>query len=150
MSVFDRLREERSRLGLSQQEVADVCEVHLKTAQRWEASVPISSDQLAVLAGHGFDVQYVTAGRRSTNVERVREPRSEQLVDPALSPEEWKLVKRFRALGDAQRPQALAMLEVLALGGSTGGTTVIAKGKGTKAAGHAIYESDRTTKKTRK
>jgi transcriptional regulator with XRE-family HTH domain len=147
VSVFDRLREERARLGLSQQDVANLCEVHLKTAQRWEASTPVPSDQLAVLAANGFDVQYVTAGVRSTNAGWVREESPAYNSEAALSPDEWKLVKRFRALGETQRPQALAMLEVLALGGSTGGTTVIAKGKGTKAAGHAIYE---TGKKPRK
>lgn len=141
MSVFDRLREERTRLGLSQQEVADICEVHLKTAQRWESTVALPSDQLAVLARRGFDVQYVTSGVRSTNVDRLREERGTYDADAALTPEEWKLVKRFRDLGKAQRAQALAMLEVLALGGSTGGTTVIARGKNTRAAGNAIYEA---------
>lgn len=134
MSVFDRLREERSRLGLAQQDVADLCEVHLKTAQRWEGSVPIPSDQLQSLAAQGFDVQYIVSGVRSENA-----PRSASAsTDAALTAEEWKLVKLFRSLAERERPTAMRLVEVIAAGGNPAGSVTATHGG--RAAGRDIVE----------
>ena len=62
--VSFRLREERKRLGMQQQEIAEICGVSLKTVQRWEAGSPIPSDKIVALIGHGVDPQYLFTGNR--------------------------------------------------------------------------------------
>ena len=137
MTVFRRMAEERARLGLTQQDVADQAEVHLKTVQRWEIEIPIPADVLGQLTPLGFDVQYVVGGIRSTNADDVREAAGSSALDAALSPEEWALLRRYRALGDAARAQVDRMIDVIAMGIATEsrGTTVIATGKGARVAG---------------
>lgn len=60
--VCSRLKEERARLGIGQDAVAETCEVSRKTVGRWESNIPIPSDKLGVLAGMGFDACYVVTG----------------------------------------------------------------------------------------
>ena len=115
MDFYDRLREERARLGLTQQQVADVVNVHVKTVRRWESQVAIPLDALVPLLGIGYDVQYVASGIRSKNVAEVREKGVDYEVMPGTTREEVELLRVYRALGATQREQARAMLQVLAL-----------------------------------
>ncbi|MCQ4164084.1 helix-turn-helix transcriptional regulator [Tahibacter harae] len=115
MDFYDRLREERARLGLTQQQVADVVNVHVKTVRRWESQVAIPLDALVPLLGIGYDVQYVASGIRSKNVAEVREKGVDYEVMPGTTREEVELLRVYRALGATQREQARAMLNVLAL-----------------------------------
>lgn len=115
MDFYDRLREERARLGLTQQQVADVVNVHVKTVRRWESQVAIPLDALVPLLGIGYDVQYVASGIRSKNVAEVREKGVDYEVMPGTTREEVELLRIYRALGATQREQARAMLNVLAL-----------------------------------
>lgn len=66
--VPTRLREERERLGLTQDAAADLADVVTKSISRWESGTPIPADRLAALAGAGYDAQYVVIGVRSTNL----------------------------------------------------------------------------------
>lgn len=115
MDFYDRLREERARLGLTQQQVADVVNVHVKTVRRWESLVAIPLDALVPLLGIGYDVQYVASGIRSKNVAEVREKGVDYEVMPGTTREEVELLRVYRALGATQREQARAMLHVLSL-----------------------------------
>ncbi len=63
-NVSLRLREERHRLKMTQQESADCCGVAKKTFERWEAGTPISSDMLVKLADNGFNVIYLLFGAK--------------------------------------------------------------------------------------
>ena len=65
INVSSRLKDERNRLNLLQQDVADLCEVTKKTIGRWEAAAPIPSDKLILLSNSGFDVPYILFGVRS-------------------------------------------------------------------------------------
>lgn len=66
-SVSSRLKEERQRLKMTQQESADCCGVAKKTFERWEAGTPISSDMLVKLAENEFDVIYLLLGIKLTD-----------------------------------------------------------------------------------
>lgn len=60
-----RLKNARSKLGLSQLAAADVLGINRGTLAAWEkGDQPANASALAVLAGHGLDVQYVITGRR--------------------------------------------------------------------------------------
>lgn len=120
MDFFGRLREERARLGLTQQEVADTANVHVKTVRRWESQVPIPMDAVVPLLAVGFDVQYVASGLRSKNVHELREKGVDYEVAPGYTRDEVELLKAYRALTPAQREQARAMLGVLAVKSSGG------------------------------
>lgn len=65
ISVCFRLREERVRLGKSQQDLAEELGMNVKTVTRWEKSVAIPADRLAALACIGIDVLYVVTGQRT-------------------------------------------------------------------------------------
>lgn len=115
MDFFGRLREERARLGLTQQEVADTASVHVKTVRRWESQVAIPLDAMIPLLAIGYDVQYVASGVRSKNINEVREKGVDYEVAPGYSRDEVDLLRSYRALTPGQREQARAMLNVLAL-----------------------------------
>jgi len=115
MDFFGRLREERARLGLTQQEVADTANVHVKTVRRWESQVAIPLDAMIPLLAIGYDVQYIASGVRSKNINEVREKGVDYEVAPGYSRDEVDLLRSYRALTPSQREQARAMLNVLAL-----------------------------------
>lgn len=64
---------ERLRLGMTQTEVAELCDVSKKTIINWEKENPIPSDKLNLLAVAKFDVQYIVTGVRSKNLNEVSE-----------------------------------------------------------------------------
>ncbi|MBO1856834.1 helix-turn-helix transcriptional regulator [Burkholderia cenocepacia] len=64
--IGDRLKEERKRLGLSQEAFAVAAGVTRRPYAEWEAGgTSPTAVQLAALAMKGVDVQYVVTGRRS-------------------------------------------------------------------------------------
>lgn len=101
MSVHDRFRTERERLRLTQPEVAECVAVGKTTVINWEkgTSSPTAA-QLAVLAGKGMDVLYITTGRYAGGVEPA----------PTLSAEEQTLLEYFRAASKEVRRAALGAL----------------------------------------
>lgn len=64
-NIFDRLKEERDRLGLNQTQLAESIDIGRNTVVNWErgASSP-SAQQLAVMSAHGFDAMYIVTGER--------------------------------------------------------------------------------------
>lgn len=67
VSVSTRLKDERTRLKLGQDQVASACGVTRKTFGRWENDTPIPSDKLEALILLGFDACYIVTGVKVTN-----------------------------------------------------------------------------------
>jgi transcriptional regulator with XRE-family HTH domain len=114
---FARLLEERSRLNLTQQQVAEIAGVSTKTVRRWEQSIAIPIDAVAALVLEGFDAQYISCGVRSANLRDVRswvrEDGGLYAVPPASTPDEIEMLASYRKLDTTQRSQARAVLAAL-------------------------------------
>nr|WP_284146363.1 helix-turn-helix domain-containing protein [Pseudomonas mosselii] len=86
-TVGDRLREERVRLNLSQEDLAQAGGVNRNTQGSYErgARNPDAAYLVAV-AGLGVEVGFVLFGKRS--------------LDTGLSAEETKIIEQYRAIPD--------------------------------------------------
>jgi transcriptional regulator with XRE-family HTH domain len=62
INVCSRLGEERKRLNVNQNKIADYCGVSIKTVGRWEKNIPIPADKLSLLAQLGYDITYILTG----------------------------------------------------------------------------------------
>ena len=79
---FDRLKEQRNTLGLSQNALADLCGIALRTQQNYEKGTRSpDAEYLALLHQHGFDVLYLVTGQRGTPAAPVLSNREAALVD---------------------------------------------------------------------
>lgn len=66
MNLF---KEERKRLNLSQQDVANLCQNSTRTISYWEnKKFTASAENLKVLSENGFDVGYILTGIRVKSV----------------------------------------------------------------------------------
>lgn len=103
MSLGERLKEERNRLGFNQTEFAELVGASYKSQLRWEKdeSAP-GADALGVWAGIGLDVLYVVTGQRSVLL-------SHDLDIPKMSSERQELMDAFDEMTPEQRR---AILEV--------------------------------------
>lgn len=78
-----RLKEERERLGLSQQSAADICGVRREMWGKYERDVAEPGVRVMELfSAHGADALYVLTGRREPNIKAVTEG-FEGTVNPA-------------------------------------------------------------------
>lgn len=83
--VGERLREERLRLGLKQEELADIGGVKKNAQFNYEKGVRApSASYLAAVAAVGVDVNYLLTGQRS-------------LSESDLTPEEQALLSNYRS-----------------------------------------------------
>jgi transcriptional regulator with XRE-family HTH domain len=128
-----RLKEERTRLGLSQSALAESLGVTKWTVINYERpsgrGTPIPADSLSACARLGMDVQYILTGVPSANQNRVAEEagayRVERKGHPALPKEEQKLLEKYRQLKPQQRTHAQAIVSALVSTESVGkGKTV--------------------------
>lgn len=88
-----RLKEERTRLGYTQEGFAALAAVSRRAYSEWEAgNTSPTAVQLAALAGVGADVQYIITGNRSSS---------------ALSPDEEMLLQAYRGLDSGRKAGAL-------------------------------------------
>jgi transcriptional regulator with XRE-family HTH domain len=63
--IGGRLKEERKRLGLSQEAAAQAAGVRRRAYVNWEKGVAMpNAEDLAALSTHGADVLYIITGRR--------------------------------------------------------------------------------------
>ena len=116
-----RLKEERTRLGLSQSALAGSLGVTKWTVINYERpggrGTPIPADLLSACARLGMDVQYILTGVPSTNMNRVAEEagayRVERKGSAALSKEEQRLLEKYRRLKPQQRTHAQAIVSTL-------------------------------------
>lgn len=126
MTFFERLKEERKRLRMSQTRLAEIAGTTKNSQLNYEkGNVCPSSSYLEAIASAGVDVQYVLTGQRSK--------------EPVLTPEEKALLLLWR---NATGPGKAAALAALQAGGEknrrhlvqgaihteAGGQTVIAGG----------------------
>ncbi len=96
MTIGERLREERDRLGLSQPKFAALAATTKQTLFSWETGKTAPDGfQMAALAAAGVDVQFVLTGQRSS---------------AALAPEEQALLSMYRAASKDTRNAALGAL----------------------------------------
>ena len=66
MGISIRIKEERTRLGMTQQEFADAAGVTSRSQTNYEtADRTPNADYLATLAGMGADVLYILTGQRT-------------------------------------------------------------------------------------
>lgn len=100
MSIADRLRGERERLSLNQEQLAAAAGVSARSVISWEqgAGGGPKASALASLAEVGVDVRYVITGSR------------DYVPPPPLTAEEQTLVAYYRAAEPAVRKAALGAL----------------------------------------
>jgi transcriptional regulator with XRE-family HTH domain len=108
--VCQRLRSERQRLGLKQEEVGSICETVVQTVRRWEKNVPIPSDKLARLIPHGFDGQFILSGVASANLDALSRP-----DDPAAV-RQRRALELFARLAPSQQDAFVHFLDTLLSG----------------------------------
>lgn len=104
MTIGERLKEERSRLGLSQTEMGAAGGVGKTTQINYEKdSGSPSATFLAAVAKLGVDVLYVVTGERK--------PQAAE----SITAEEADLLKHYRELPDTDRAGAAKMVTALAV-----------------------------------
>ncbi|GMV28278.1 MAG: hypothetical protein AMXMBFR59_04030 [Rhodanobacteraceae bacterium] len=111
---YGRLLEERLRLELSRERVAEITGASTRTVQRWETEIPMPLDALIALTASGYDAQYVCTGHRSVNRKTGARGRGVREMPEAYTPDEVNWIVRLRHLKPAERKQARAMLDVIA------------------------------------
>ena len=126
MTIFERIKEERKKLGLTQPEMGEIGGVQKKAQLNYEKGERSpDASYLAAIAVAGADVQYILTGIRSTT---------------ALAPDERVLLERYRA-----SPQAVkdAALRVVMIGSDTTVSTVqhISGNQGQVAGSHIYSET---------
>ena len=100
-SVGERLKQERERLGLTQEQLAQLAGHGKGTQINYEGGKTSPTvDYLLAVAAHGVDTVYVLTGSRSATV-------------GALNAEESLLVDNYRAATDGGRAAARAVLDAV-------------------------------------
>lgn len=99
MSICERLREERERLGLSQAAMAEVAEVSVRSQSGWETgrNTP-STEAYQRWVKIGVDINYIITGVRVG------------AMPPSLPADEEVLLNTYRAAPETVRNAALAVL----------------------------------------
>lgn len=96
MTVGARLKEERDRLGFSQEGFAALGGASKRSQIDWEKGVAFpNANFLAQVAGHGVDVRYVVTGEHDSS---------------ALSADEKRLLALYRLADEPLRKAALRVL----------------------------------------
>ncbi|MBL8512162.1 MAG: helix-turn-helix transcriptional regulator [Betaproteobacteria bacterium] len=102
MSIGDRLREERERLGLSQTAMAQLFDTSKRVQISYEQGRTYpNANYLAVLAEKGVDVFYVVTGKR---LKMYADPPP---AAPALTRQEEMLVNNYRQTSEEAKKALL-------------------------------------------
>lgn len=116
-----RLREERKRLGLSQEDLATMGGVKLNAQSNYENGKRApDADYLARVAAHGVDVGFLFTGERKSGGSAPGangEPRKEggkETVMRAVTREEAALLDNYEAADERGRAAARSVLDALA------------------------------------
>ena len=100
------IKEERLRLGMTQKMLGELLGVSNSFVSQIENGLSaLPMDKLPVLAMHGFDVQYLITGVRSTNLNAVQQG--------TAPPRDASYDARMRRLSETQRNVIEGMLEEL-------------------------------------
>jgi transcriptional regulator with XRE-family HTH domain len=96
MSIGERLREERERLGFNQTDFAGLGEASLRSQIEWEKGKAYPNAKiLAAIAAAGADVQYILTGIRAGGAIA-----QESASYTVLTPREAALVDNYRNIED--------------------------------------------------
>lgn len=96
MSIGERLRKERERLGLNQPTLADIAKTTKKTQIEYEKNITSPKAlYLAEVAKLGIDIQYIITGIPSVN---------------AMSSQEMTLLEQFRSLDEKGKGAVLGAM----------------------------------------
>lgn len=111
MGISVRLQEERKRLALTQEAVAEKIGATKRSVINWEggASLP-GAEVLASLATIGADVLYILTGQRSAPLTR----------EPALAPDEKIMLDNYRHAPDGVKSGVKTTLGAFAPGANQG------------------------------
>ena len=118
---FERLREERKRLGLNQTDFSAFAGVSTETQSNYErGSRKPDSEYLEAIAAHGVDVGYLLTGVRSfaaharpANDESTAATNTETVMR-AVTREEAALLDNYEAADERGRAAARGVLDALA------------------------------------
>lgn len=128
LPIGERLRSERERLGMSQDDFAGLVGVTRKTLFGYESGARApDAGALNAWAAVGLDVLYVVTGRRSSTALPSPLPADEQMV-----------LDGYRGLGSAQKRMLLASLLSGDIGKPSSGISV--RGSGNHTAGRDIHK----------
>jgi transcriptional regulator with XRE-family HTH domain len=104
-----RLREERDRLHITQQDAALLVGLTHTMWSRYERGVAKpNADVLLGLAGHGFDVNYVLGGSRTASENNLVEPEERLVFDYRSTDDEGRAQISRTARIEAQRVASAA------------------------------------------
>jgi len=102
-ALGERLREERDRLGLNQEELGQIGGVNRNTQGKYEKGERSpDSDYMAAAAAAGVDVLYVLTGARAT------------AAAEGLSADEAKVLEQYRSLPDQDKASVARLTTALA------------------------------------
>jgi transcriptional regulator with XRE-family HTH domain len=144
MTLGERLREERERLGKSQPVFAAIADTTKQTLFSWESGKTAPDGfQLAALAAAGTDVLYVITGSRDPEL-------------PALDTSERLLIDNYRRCGSEGRAHLVQTSALLAAGmgapnapaAQPRGSVVKVSARGGHAAGRDMTISNNTPGRT--
>lgn len=125
-NIFELLREERKRLGKTQEEFAVIAGVTRVPYTAWEKSggPSPSAKNLAALASAGADVLYILTGQRS-----------QPTPEAALPVDERVLLNSYRICNDQARQNLIQTAALLSAGIAVPGTSTSTKRAQAKATG---------------
>lgn len=134
MEIFEKLKEERIRLGFTQEQFANAIGATRRSVINWEcgdAQPPVS--KLAAMALQGVDARYVITGRRSVAV-----------AEMSLLPnDERGLLESYRRCSSAAKKSLIQTAALLATDQAMPGITMRA-GKNSKQVGSINAKGDVT------
>lgn len=120
-NFFDRLREERERLALSQQALAEKCGVTARSQRNYESGERNpDSAYLAAIAAAGADVLYILTGQRAGGAPSV----------PALDAAEQVLLDSYRRCGATAKQNLIQTAALLSAGLGGSGVATVAHATG--------------------
>lgn len=116
MSVGERIRLERERLGQSQDEWATVASIHRNTQAKYERgeSAP-DANYLAAIEEIGADISYIVTGEKSVYARAAEELAREcAIISNVVEDLEVSLERAGRTLSPQKKARAVSMLFRLA------------------------------------
>ena len=120
-NFFDRLREERERLALSQQALAEKCGVTARSQRNYESGERNpDSAYLAAIAAAGADVLYILTGQRAGGTPSV----------PVLDAAEQVLLDSYRRCGATAKQNLIQTAALLSAGLGGSGVATVAHATG--------------------
>ena len=107
----ERLKEERLRLHLSQEELATLVNSSRRAQVRYESGMPPGADYLAAVAAIGFDVLYIITGQRQLQPAAKKEEPAQDEHDGGITRREAMMLALFRSLSEAEKGEIQAAAE---------------------------------------